>query len=71
MFFAVSYARKGFKRSCKFWLEPDIESDENKMGEFNEKELNEIKQLIVAHKETILEQLERFYNNEPVKAIRL
>jgi hypothetical protein len=66
-----TYAYKGFKRSCKFWLEPVIELDENKKGEFTEKELNEIKQLILQHKETILQQLERFYNNEPVKAIRL
>ncbi len=66
-----TYAHKGFKRSCKFWLEPVIELDENKMGDFSEKDLNEIKQLIIQNKETILEQLERFYNNEPVKAIRL
>jgi hypothetical protein len=66
-----TYAYKGFKRSCKFWLEPVIESDNNKTGDFTERELNEIKQLITEHKEIILEQLERFYNNEQVKAIRL
>jgi len=45
--------------------------DENKKGDFNEKELNEIKNLILQHKDILLEQLGRFYNNEPVKAIRL
>jgi hypothetical protein len=66
-----TYAHKGFKRSCKFWLEPVIEADENKTGDFTEKELNEIKQLILQHKGIITEQLERFYKNEPIKAIRL
>lgn len=66
-----TYAYKGFKRSCKVWLEPLIELDENKSGDFTQKELSEIKQLVIQHKETILKQLDRFYNNEPVKAIRL
>ena len=66
-----TYAHKGFKRSCKFWLEPEIELDENKSGDFSEKELNEIKQLIMQNKTIINEQLSRFYNNEQVKAIRL
>ena len=66
-----TYAHKGFKRSCKIWLEPIIELDDNKTGDFTEKELTEIKQLILQHKEMILDQLDRFYNNEHVKAIRL
>jgi len=66
-----TYAHKGFKRSCKFWLEPEVELDMNKTGDFTEKELNEIKKLIEEHKNIILEQLERFYNREVVKAIRL
>ncbi|MFD2201862.1 DUF4160 domain-containing protein [Shivajiella indica] len=63
--------RGGFKRSCKFWLEPDIELVENKKGEFTEKELNEIKKLIKIHQKTLLDQLSLFYENKEVKAIRL
>lgn len=66
----VTYSHRGFKRSCKFWLEPDIQLDVSMQGDFSEKELNEIKHLIIEHKETLLNQLELFYNNLPVKAIR-
>jgi len=66
-----TYAYKGFKRSCKFWLEPDIELDKQKSGDFSEKELNEIKGLILQHKDILLKQLDDFYNNKQVKAIRL
>jgi hypothetical protein len=38
----VTYNRRGFKRACKFWLEPTIEIDSNKKGEFTTIELNEI-----------------------------
>lgn len=38
----VTYARRGYKKSCKFWLEPKIQLDENKHGEFSNKELGEI-----------------------------
>jgi len=65
-----TYAHRGYKKSCKFWLEPDIELDINKTGDFTEKELREIQQLIEDNKDILLQQLERFYNNEPVKAIR-
>ena len=37
----VTYSRRGFKRSCKFWLEPSLKPDENKKGDFNSKELLE------------------------------
>lgn len=66
----VTYAHRGFKRSCKFWLEPDIQLDASKRGDFSEKELNEIKRLILENKETLMNQLELFYKNLPVKAIR-
>ena len=65
-----TYAYKGFKQSCKFWLEPEVELDKNKSGNFTEKELNEIKNLILQHKELLLNQLEDFYNGKQVKAIR-
>jgi hypothetical protein len=67
----VTYSHKGYKKSCKFWLEPQIEMDEKKVGDFSDIELNEIKMLILKHKEIILQQLQLFYNNKSVKAIRL
>ncbi len=66
-----TYAHKGFKRSCKFWIEPNVELDVTKRGDFTDKELNEIKELIIEHKMVLLSQLDRFYNHESVKAIRL
>jgi hypothetical protein len=66
----VTYAQRGYKISCKFWLEPIIELDENKKGEFSEKELNEIRNLIIENKQLILEQLDLFYQGQSVKAIR-
>jgi hypothetical protein len=66
----VTYSQSGFKRSCKFWMEPTIELDENKKGDFSETELNEIKKLIEENKKIIMEQLELFYHSKPVKAIR-
>ena len=66
----VTYAHRGFKRACKFWLEPELALDPGKKGNFSEAELNEIKKLIEQHKELLLSQLELFYNYLPVKAIR-
>ena len=66
----VTHARRGYKRSCKFWLEPKVELDENKTGYFTDQELNEIEQLVNENKEILLSQLEIFYKQQPLKAIR-
>jgi len=66
----VTFAHRGYKRACKFWLEPGIALDTAKPGDFNERELNEIGKLIVENKITLLKQLDLFYNHVPVKAIR-
>jgi hypothetical protein len=67
----VTYSRRGFKKSCKFWLEPTIELDDKKKGEFSDRELREIAKLIHDHKATIMNQLSLFYQHQEVKAIRL
>lgn len=66
----VTYNQRGFKRSCKFWLEPEIMIDENKKGDFGSKELTEIEKLVQDNKEILLAQLAIFYRHEKVKAIR-
>lgn len=66
----VTYAHRGYKQSCKFWLEPEIKLDENKKGEFTATELNEIEKLIKENKDILLKQLDLFYNHQSVKAIR-
>ena len=66
----VTYAQRGYKKSCKFWLEPEVISDENKTGDFNQTELKEINRLIIEHKDVILEQLDLFYLHKDVIAIR-
>jgi len=66
----VTYNHRGFKRACKFWLEPGVEIDENKTGDFSDLELNEIRKLIAIHKDILEVQLHLFYSNQPDKAIR-
>lgn len=66
----VTYNVAGYKKSCKFWIEPKIELDENKKGTFSEIELREIEQLIEDNKEIILQQLNLFYEGKSVKSIR-
>jgi hypothetical protein len=66
----VTYNHRGFKRSCKFWLEPEISLDESKTGDFSDKELREIENLIRENQELLEGQLDLFYKNELVKAIR-
>lgn len=66
----VTHNRRGYKKACKFWLEPIIEVDLSKKGDFTTIELNEIQKLIVENKELLLSQLTDFYNGQQVKAIR-
>jgi hypothetical protein len=66
----VTFAQRGYKKSCKFWLEPEIKLDDVKTGDFNQTELNEIRKLIIEHKTLILQQLDLFYKRQAVKAIR-
>ncbi len=66
----VTHNVAGYKKSCKFWLEPEIELDQNKKGNFTQTELNEIQKLIEENKQLILQQLSLFYEGENVKSIR-
>ena len=66
----VTYNVAGYKKSCKFWLEPKIELDENKKGIFTEIELREIQKLVQENKYVILQQLNLFYAGRPIKSIR-
>lgn len=56
----VTHNVAGYKKSCKFWLEPEIELDENKKGDFNEIKLREIKKLIEENKGNYLEAIRSF-----------
>lgn len=66
----VTYKYSGLKKSCKFWLEPELKLDESKKGDFTAKELSEIKNLIIEHQYLLNKQLILFYNNQLVKAIK-
>jgi hypothetical protein len=39
----VTYNHRGFKRACKFWIEPTAQLDDSKKGDFNSRELIERK----------------------------
>lgn len=66
----VTYNYRGYKRACKFWLEPEIQLDENKKGDFSLKELTEIEKLILDNRKILLAQLDVFYSRKKVTAIR-
>jgi Domain of unknown function (DUF4160) len=66
----VTYNHRGFKKACKLWLEPEIELDINKVGDFKSHELNEIRDLIIGNKDILMKQLDLFYANQQVRAIR-
>lgn len=66
----VTYNHRGFKKACKFWMEPEIELDNNKVGDFKSHELVEIRNLIINNKDILMKQLDLFYSNQQVKAIR-
>ncbi|MGI4805533.1 MAG: DUF4160 domain-containing protein [Janthinobacterium lividum] len=66
----ITYKHKGDKTSCKFWLEPQIEIDENKKGDFAAKELLEVKKLIVENQQLLEKQLDLFHSKQTVKAIK-
>ena len=66
----VTYNHRGFKKACKFWIEPDIEIDKNKTDDFSFKKLLEIEKLIKENEKILLSQLSLFYSNQPLKAIR-
>lgn len=67
----VTYSHRGFKKSCKFWLEPTIELVENNKGDFSALELKEIDTLIHKNKDILLSQLEKFYQLVKVNAIQI
>lgn len=66
----VTYAHRGHKKSCKFWLEPDITIDTRKQGDFTANELREIENLLRQHLPELQTQLDRFYSGLQVTAIR-
>lgn len=66
----VTHNLAGYKKSCKFWLEPKVQLDENKKGNFSEIELREIEKLIKENKEIILQQLDNFYKGKSIKSIK-
>lgn len=66
----VTYAHRGHKKSCKFWLEPEIMLDSKKQGDFTASELREIETLLREHLEEIQAQLQKFYSDQQVTAIR-
>ena len=63
----VTYNHRGFKKTCKFWVEPYIEIDKNKIFYFSSKKLLEVEKLTQENKELFLDQLELLYSNQRLK----
>ena len=56
-------ARKGrFRKSAKFWLEPEIELVDP--GDFRKKEINELLNLVKANKAIIESQIRKFLSGK-------
>lgn len=66
----VTYAHRGHKKSCKFWLEPEITIDPKKKGDFTAHELREIETMLQENLVILQEQLDRFHADLKVTAIR-
>ncbi len=63
-------AKKGrFRKSAKFWLEPDNEMVEP--GDFTNIELNFIKKVILENRMAIINQIENFLSGKKIKIITL
>lgn len=63
-------ARKGrFRKSAKFWLEPDLELVDS--GDFNKKELNELMKIIKENEFIIVNQIDKFLSGKKIKTIKL
>lgn len=63
-------ARKGrFRRSAKFWLEPEIKSVDT--GDFNEKEINELMKIIKENEFILINQINRFLSGKKIKTVKL
>ncbi len=66
----VTHNVAGYKKSYKFWLEPNVELDEDKKGNFTRIELKEIEKLVIENRATLLQQLRLFYSGQSVKSIK-
>lgn len=61
-------SRRGKSRNiAKFWLEPEVVVAE--AGGFSEKELNEIKKVIVEHLDVLNKQIDAFFAGKRIKLI--
>ncbi len=63
-------SRKGrFRRTAKFWLEPEIRLVE--AGNFSKEEIRKIKKLIEQHKDLLIKQIDAFAKGEKIKTIKI
>jgi hypothetical protein len=63
-------ARKGrFRKSAKFWIEPEIEIVDS--GDFSKREINELQKLIKINKSIIENQIDKFLSGKKIKTIKL
>ncbi len=67
----VHVAKKSVRNfyPAKIWLEPEVEI--SKQGDFKKNELKEILEIAVRYKNDLLNQIERFFNNEEIEVIRI
>ena len=63
----VTDKKSDLERICKFWIEPYIELEYN-MG-FTNKEIHEIKRMVISNMVVIQLQLDIFYTHKKVKPI--
>ena len=54
---------------AKIWLEPEVEL--SKIGDFKKNEITEIVEIAKVHKDLIISQINRFFNNETIEVIKL
>ena len=67
----VHVAKKSVRNfnPAKIWLEPEVEI--SKQGDFKDKELKEILEIAVKYRNKLMNQIEKFFNNEEIEVIRV
>jgi hypothetical protein len=65
----IHVGKKDTRELCKIWLEPEVEIAEN--GELNNKQINEIIEIVVKYKTQLIDQWNKFTKGISINIIKV